>query len=301
MSKLAHFSGHKGSIFSLAKGLRNHTFFSGADDGYVVEWNIESKGDGKLLVQLNKPIYTILVDETKQEILCGSASGNLHIINLEQRKEIRNIEAHKLGIFDIKKIGENFVTSGGDGNICVWDIDFNLTKTIKASAKSARIIAVNSSEKEMAVGFSDFYIRVYNTTTWEMVFNFLAHTNSVFALTYNPTDTILYSGGRDVMLKSWDIQQAFLEKFTIAAHNLHINAIAFSPSGELFASVSMDKTIKIWDATTNELLKVIDKPRNDGHTTSVNKIVWLSKNEFVTCSDDKTIMMWQIEMNLPAI
>src|SRR6478735_5254138 len=109
VAKIAHFSGHRGSIFSLCKGLEPHTFFSGADDGYVVEWNQQTKADGKLIVQVKRPVYSMLLDTQRQWLFCGTASGNLHVVDLAAGNEIRNIEAHTLGIFDIQQIGKQLI------------------------------------------------------------------------------------------------------------------------------------------------------------------------------------------------
>lgn len=272
-----------------------HTFFSGADDGYIVEWNTETKADGKLLVQVNRPVYSMYVNTSEHVIICGTASGNIHVIDLQTKKEVRNIEAHTLGVFDIQFVNNHYISSGGDGRICIWNNDFKLVHSIKAADKSARIIAIHPQLKEFAVGFSDHHIRIYSVSTYELLLDFLAHQNSVFALAYAPKGNKLYSGGRDVLLRNWNLHHAYEMELNIPAHTLHINAIAFSPDEKLFATVSMDKTIKIWDAQTDTLLKVIDKARNDGHVTSVNKILWLSENELITCSDDRTVMMWGIE------
>jgi WD repeat-containing protein 61 len=295
VSKIAHFSGHKGSIFSLCAGLHEHTFFSGADDGYVVEWNMATKGDGHLLVKVNKPVYSMYLDREQQQLLCGTASGNLHVIDLTARKEIRNIEAHTLGIFDIQCTESKLITAGGDGTLCIWNRQtLERLHTLPVSDKSARVIAIHPHKKEFAVGFSDYCIRIFSTDTYTQLFELKAHTNSVFALSYSPDGNFLYSGGRDVMLKSWDLRNAFEKTLDIPAHTLHINAIAFSPEGTFYATVSMDKTIKIWDCQTDALLKVIDKQRHDGHVTSVNKVLWVNEAELLTCSDDRTVMMWSI-------
>lgn len=261
----------------------------------VVEWNLETKGDGKLLVKVNRPVYSMLMDTHKQQLYCGTASGNLHIIDWVAGKEIRNIEAHTLGIFDIKQINNRFVTAGGDGCIRVWDEDFNLLNTLAVSDKSARVIAVHPSLSQFAVGFSDFHIRIFDAQTLSCLHEWEAHSNSVFALAYHPSGQLLYSGGRDVMLRSWELNQPTAPLLDIPAHTLHINAIAFSPDETLFATVSMDKTLKLWDSPSGQLLKVIDKLKHDGHVTSVNKVMWLNDTELITCSDDRTVMVWKIE------
>jgi WD40 repeat protein len=60
----------------------------------------------------------------------------------------------------------------------------------------------------------------------------------------------------------------------------------------------MDKSIKVWDPVNRKLLKVIDKARNAGHGTSINKVVWSTYNgNIISVSDDRTISIWQIQVN----
>jgi WD40 repeat protein len=153
---------------------------------------------------------------------------------------------------------------------------------------------LHPTQPQVAVGYSDNVIRVFSTTDYKLLYEIEAHTNSVFALAYSPDEKYLLSGGRDAVLKIWDAQNGYAAAQTINAHLYHINSIKYNPTGTLFATVSMDKTIKLWDAKTFDLLKVIDKPKNDGHTTSVNKVLWLSDKTLVTASDDKTAMLWVI-------
>lgn len=295
VAKIAHFSGHKDAVFALSPALHSETFYSGGADGFVVEWDIPSKTNGKLLVQVSRPVYTLCLLPEEKLLLCGTASGNLHIIDLNERKEIRNIEAHKLGVYDIKILGSQIITVGGDGKLNVWDRnEFALIKSIHYSKKSARVISIHPQQTELSVGYSDFHLRVFDTKAFSLLHEMEAHGNSIFALSYTPTGNTMISGGRDVMLRHWDNQNNFDLLKDIPAHTLHINSIAFNPQGNLFATASMDKTIKLWDPETLTLLKVIDKARNDAHLSSVNKVYWYSENQFISCSDDRTVMMWKV-------
>lgn len=295
VTKVGHFTGHKDCIYALEASVHDECFYSGGGEGYVVEWNHKEKGDGKMLVQVNRPVYSLLLDRQQNHLYCGAASGNLHVIDLQEGKEVRNIEAHEAGIFDIKKVNGHLITSGGDGVVNVWTAgELVLQHQLKASDKSARVIAVSPDEEEFAVGFSDHKIRTYDLRTFQLKETVDAHSNSVFALAYSPDHQYLLSGGRDVMLRSWKRNEAHAKELDIPAHTLHINAIAYNPAATLFVTVSMDKTIKLWDARSFELLKVIDKARNEAHASSVNKVMWLNDREFLTCSDDRTVMMWQI-------
>ena len=295
VTKVAHFSGHRDCIYALEFSLQENCFYSGGSEGYIVEWNTITKGDGKLIVHVKKPIYSLLLNTNSQQLFCGTSTGNLHVIDLKENLEIKNIEAHALGLFDIKMLGEYFITSGGDGAIKIWNLhDFTLLKSIKASDKSARVIAINSITKEFAVGFSDWRISIFNSENFTLKKVLESHTNSVFSLCYSPNGNYLLSGGRDAILKVWDVKNNYQLLLEIPAHTLQIKCIAYNPTGNLFATVSMDKTIKIWDADNFELLKVIDHPRNGSHINSVNKLIWTNDTQFITCSDDKQIMVWEV-------
>jgi len=87
-------------------------------------------------------------------------------------------------------------------------------------------------------------------------------------------------------------------RHTVAAHMFAINSLSISPKHDFFATGSMDKSIKVWDLETFRLLKVIDKSRHAGHTTSVNKVLWTNyNNQLLSCSDDKKISIWDLSFN----
>lgn len=291
------YTGHKDCIYGLGKGFEPNTFVTGGADGWVVEWDYANPADGKLLVQANVPIYSFLLLREEKKILCGSRAGNLHSIDMQARKETRNIEAHTAGIFDIALVDNKIITAGGEGKVKVWDKEnYTLLTELNHSSKSARVIAKHPTLPEMAIGYSDNSIRIFSTENFKLLLEIKAHENSVFALAYAPNGKYLLSGGRDAVLKIWDAADAYAPKQTINAHWYHINAIQFNHGGNLFATVSMDKTIKVWDAETFDLLKVLDKEKYNGHTTSVNKILWLNENELISCSDDRTAMLWGISI-----
>jgi WD repeat-containing protein 61 len=293
--KKAHFSGHKGAIFSIEKSIHANCIYSGGDDGYVAEWDLETKGDGKLVANVPRPVYALLADDERKLLFCGTAAGNLHVVDLQSGKEVRNIEAHTLGLYSICKHGNALFTSGGDGAVCVWSLpDMQLLHRQQFSDKSARIIALHPRHNLLAVGYSDHKIRLASQQL-QLLHTIDAHSNSVFGLAWDGEGRQLLSGGRDVMLKSWDSCNQYTCTLNVPAHTLHINSIAYNPSATLFATASMDKTIKIWAAESHQLIKVIDKARNDAHINSVNKIVWLSDLELATCSDDKQLMIWELE------
>jgi WD40 repeat protein len=146
----------------------------------------------------------------------------------------------------------------------------------------------------VAVGYSDNQIRIFDLTTLDLKRTIAGPANSVFTVAYSPDFRLLLAGGRDAHLRSWDVEADYRPEADIVAHLYALNHLAFSSDGQWLATVSMDKTIKLWEADTLRLRKVIDRARHGGHSTSINKVLWLSANTFATASDDRTVAVWEV-------
>ena len=293
VTKLHEFAGHSDSIYTAAFNAETQQLYTAGGDGMVAIWNTVDRGDGALLVRVGFAVYSMCL--LYKKLLLGNRMGNLYIIDTETKTEERNIEAHSQGVFDIvfdTEVGLVY-SCGFDGVLQVWDAKFNLVHSIKLSTKSLRCICLLPGK--IAVAASDFTVYILDKQTFEISAKLKSHTNSVFALAYNPIEQELLSGGRDCYIKIWDTKSWLLKREYIGA-KLHINHISFNSDFSNYAVSSMDKTIKIFDAETHEPLKFIDKEKNNGHTSSVNKSLWLKQNSLISISDDKKAIQWSLKL-----
>lgn len=295
LRKYQSFSGHKNSIYALAFSPGENCIYTGAADGYVVRWSLDKPDEGHLIAQLPVPVYSLLKNDETGLLFAGSASGNLYVIHPSKQDETRNIELHTKGIFDIKRVQQTLLCSGGDGKLSVLnETDFSLTHSLSLSEKSLRVMVIHPQKNIIATGFSDAFIRLVDLNSGKVMHEIAAHKKSVFGLAWSNDGRYLISGGRDAMLNVYESEKNYELIKSIPAHTLHIHCIQFNPDGSLFATSSMDKTIKIWDSKSIELLKVIDQARHDSHRSSVNKICWVDEQRLVSVSDDKLAMLWEI-------
>jgi WD repeat-containing protein 61 len=287
VTKIAHLSGHKDSIYALTNAVHIKSVFSGAADGMVVSWNPFKEEDGHLVMKCPTPVYSLYVN-SKNTIIAGTREGNLHIGDLDQNKELKWIEAHKGGIFDILPYKKGVITLSEDGTIAYWNENFDLQFRTKIASKSLRVGRFIDKHK-LLIGSSDNSIYLVDLALQKIDKIFSAHTNSVFALAVDAD--FFYSGGRDAQLIKWEIATGKFEKLT--AHLYHINALDIHPSLPYMLSCSMDKTIKLWDLTNFSLKKVIDHERHQSHINCVNKVLWIDTNHFISCSDDRTVQVFE--------
>ncbi|MBX2914640.1 MAG: WD40 repeat domain-containing protein [Cyclobacteriaceae bacterium] len=294
------FTGHHDCVYTLEPAGTDSVFFSGGGDGMIVKWDLTQPNEGDLIARLPNSVYAIHHDKKSNLLIAGHNYDGIHLLDWQQKKEVASLQVTAAAIFDIATAEDDLLVATGEGMIVVIDrINLRIKTRLAPSEKNARVFAINPKSGDIAIGFSDNYIRVFSLRDYKLKHEFVAHDNSVFTLSYTPDHNYLISGARDARLKAWDVQANYSQAGEVVAHLFAINHIAFSPSGEHFATASMDKSIKIWKATELKLLKVIDKARHAGHGTSVNKLLWTSyQNQLVSASDDRSISVWDLRFLL---
>lgn len=299
VKRLHNFTGHRDCIYTIHPADEPYLFFSGAGDGMIALWNLLTPDEGDLIANLPNSIYALHYHRPTGKLIVGHNYNGIHILDWKNKKETGSLKMTDAAIFDIQSYGSRIFIADKEGIITEVDLETLTVKNrIKASEKSVRSIAINEASGEIAAGFSDFFIRVYDLVTLREKYAWEAHSNSVFTVRYSPDGQYLLSGSRDARLKTWDVRAGYLKAAEVVAHMHAINHIDFSPDSKHFVTCSMDKSIKVWNLDEMRLLKVIDKGRHAGHGTSVNKLIWTSHQaQLVSASDDKTISVWKIDFN----
>jgi WD40 repeat protein len=281
LTKVAQMKGHKDAIYDFVFDKQNHTIYSAGAEGYVVKWNLDNPENGSLVLQGGEAFYSI----TKQgnHLQLGSRNGELFRVDLSENKLLSKVKLHKGGIFFM----HNELSGGEDGFLSLKSEVFS--ERIKISNSSLRCIL--ETEVSYFIGASDHLIYEIDKVDFDIKRILAGHTNSVFALELID-DTTLVSIGRDAMIRAWDLTIGE-QVNAVPAHEYQAKSLSWN--GRILLSSSMDKTIKLWDSEL-DLLKVIDFERYQGHTNCINKVQWLDENMFVSCSDDRMLYLWKVDL-----
>ena len=283
---------NKANIYALEEK-NDSQFFSGDELGRVILWCAKTMKNIKEIAKVRGSVYALAYDSEQEILYVGSNNDGIYQINLNDNK-CHYVPLPKQ-IYDIKIHKKNIWIALGDGEIIQFSNPLKMELNNRVSTKRARSIAPYLNK--IIVGYSDHMIRIHNDETLNTEKELKGHTHSVFSVRVHPSGKYLASVGRDAKLNIWDTNADYCLRESIMAHLYTINDISFRKDGKYFATVSMDKTIKIWNAHNFQLLKVIDKDRYNGHSHSINKVLWLKfQNLLVTCSDDKSIFVWDITL-----
>jgi WD40 repeat protein len=240
-------------------------------------------------------VFSLCAFPDQAAIVAGNMNGGIHWIDRDSPEQTRNIQHHRRGTYALLPIGNELFSGGGDGTVTRWDaLKRRSSESLQISHASLRTIVYSKERNELAIGASDqsIYLLDAGTLSLKQVLK-NAHQNSVFSLAYLPQSPYLISGGRDAMLRVWDLSREGIMVSEQPAHWYTVNDIAVSPEGSLFATASRDKTVKIWDSSNFELLKVLDTLRLGSHARSVNRLLWLPES-LISCGDDGLAMGWRV-------
>ncbi len=284
IKKIRDFIGHQQAVYSFCFD-QNHYVYSGGGDGFLVQWHI-NEDDGVLIAKHDCAIYS--VQSFDDLVLTGNNQGELSVFNIKTFELIKKIKFNTNAIFDIQKHKELLYLACSSGEIIVLNMNFEIVVQHQLSTKSIRQMKFYGNEMIVAGSEPSVWVLDLNFKQKQKYTDF---NSSVFGVDFHLEDQLLICGGRDAVLDFLKDE----EKESIKAHLLHVNDIKLNPEQTYFLSASMDKTVKLWDWEKRRLLKVIDFEKYQGHTSSVNKILWFDKNKFISCSDDRTLKCYEIQ------
>ncbi len=291
----AAFSGHQGAVYCVAPSMQDGFFLSGGSDTNVVEWDLSESVNPRIIARSAGVIYSLLALRDKSLLFIGNNQGGIHVVDLNDKKEIHYWMAHQTGVFDLKWMphsGEIWA-AGADGVLSIWDAEKLENKALlKLSEQKIRKIEFAPDNACAALACSDGHIYILNENHAVETLN--PQAGAVNALAFSPNGKYLLSGTKNAHLQVWDWPNRKLME-QIPAHNFALYGIQFTGDGKHFITISRDKTIKIWDAENFKVLQRIDKEEN-GHVNSVNSGFWdENSGMFISGSDDRSAIAWKIE------
>lgn len=285
--------GHAGAIYTCA--CKNGFIYTGSGDNYVARWNVETGEQDKFAIKFEESVYS-LAFLNDSLLMVGLANGHVHIFDLDSNQEVKFFTQHTKAIFALayNDVKNQLYVADADGNLSIWDTEkLDLLIYLPLDAGKIRDISISANNENFSLACQDGTIRIFESGFFNEIHTIDAHKNGTTALLYHPSDkNRLISGGKDAMLRIWDLKtEKCLEE--IPAHNFAIYSIQSINSGETIVTSSRDKTIKVWSSEL-EFRQRLDF-KVGGHKYSVNKIRQLDAERFVSVSDDKKIIIWEMD------
>lgn len=278
-------SGHNGAVYTISAN--DPYIYSGSADRFVARWKILEGIQDNFSIRLEHPVYASCL--ANDRLFIGLNNGDLHIVDINERKELKFYQQHKVGIFEIAYNNslQQVYVADADGNLSVWDCKtLELVIYLPLDCGKIRNISVSADGARFALGGQDGLCRIFNAENFNEEASWLAHKSGVTGVLLE-NDRVI-TGGKDALLTIWDLKGNEVKK-PIPAHNFGVYRI-LRFDDDLILSASRDKTIKVWDNDLRFIQRLDHK--EGGHRHSVNELVKLDESRFASCSDDGKIILW---------
>lgn len=168
--------------------------------------------------------------------------------------------------------GARVVSSGDDGKIRVWDVRTGrLLSSEEGPGGTISDVAVSPDGRLLASctdSSKGSLVQLRDARTLVLRRTFEAQEDGVFEVVFSPDGRLLASGGRDKVVKLWEVSTGRLVH-SLVGHDAAVTALAFTPDSRTLASASADEdnTVRLWDVQTGRSLHTL--AAHDDWVTSV--------------------------------
>jgi len=328
INHLQTLTGHRAAIFALSAAPHADAILSGCGDGLVANWTLagldsprsvqdlpHEPAPAMALARIPANVFSLCWLPDLQQLLVGGMHGGAFLLGWESPisgeggpysgqplpsgNVLATLSNPHAPVFDLlhRPQVQQVWMACGDGILRVYDTrDWTLLRETLLSRERLRNLSPEPNGNRIAVCASDGCAYLVNSQNGLVTQVLEGHEQSVFCAAWTAQGGPLVTGSRDARLRIWQGQDELSLDEVIPAHLFTINAMALDPSGRWLATGSRDKTIKVWSAKDFRLLKVLERPRYEGHARSVNALMWHGQNGLlVSASDDRTIKVWQVQ------
>lgn len=289
--------GHRGAVYTLAPAYEEHTFYSCGSDGALFRWQPNVRPLPVLVCNFSVQIFSLHYDAPSGFLVAGAMDGRVFVVEAASGRLVRTLADHDQSVFRILRHGNRLCVVSRDGTVSLWDAerDFAACGRWSLSAQGLRCMAFHERHP-CAVGGAEGIIYLVDPVSGLQVGALSGPASSVFCLAYDREGCRLFAGSRDARLYVYDMPAGTLGN-SINAHRFTINDLKLICDDQLLVTASRDKNIRIWDAASLQLLRSITAEKDDGHTHSVNTLLWMTAAGWlVSAGDDRIIRIWKFEL-----
>jgi hypothetical protein len=130
-------------------------------------------------------------------------------------------------------------------------------------------------------------IVLFDVRTGRGLWMLSGHRGGTLAAAFSPDGRVLASGGRDRMLRFWDVTTR-LERRSPQAQADWVCAVAFTPDGKVLASATTAGLIQLWSASGKLLAE------REGHRGPVTGLSFPDRKTMVSSGQDGSILVWDV-------
>lgn len=240
------FEGHGSYVSGLALAPGARQFASGAYDGTVRLWNLES---GQEVRKLDVPRgYVSLAYLPDGRLLIGCQDGVTRLWDLVAGKEVRTFLRHVKSVYTlaVSADGRRFLTGGQDGKSYLWSVDSSEpVRLLEGHTSWVEGVAFYQDQRAVTIGY-DKTLRVWDLSTGKELRRWEGDDR---CLAISPDGRRALSGGTGRTVRLWDLESGNLLG-SFEGHTSPVRCVHWLGQ-DRFLSAGHDHTLRVWRLPSN--------------------------------------------------
>ncbi|MEZ6122636.1 MAG: c-type cytochrome domain-containing protein [Planctomycetaceae bacterium] len=207
-------------------------------------------------VDVLRPFPILAIDSSPwAPLLAVSALQQIRLVHAESKQEIARLaypdgEPH---VLRFSRNGEILMVAGGrpveQGSVVLFDVRSG-RRIAEVGDEVDEVLAadLSSDRQRIALGGSGQLVKVYSTTSSELLCRIDKHTDWITCVAFSPDGSRLATADRAGGIHLWDALTGGI-LLNLAEHKAAIRALDWRSDGRMLASASEDGSVIWWDVT----------------------------------------------------
>lgn len=320
-SRQHDFVGHSGNVKCVSfVGVEGCTLASGSSDNTVRVWETATSRCKAVLRGHRSRIWDISATANGMMMASGSGDGTIRIWDTSKlvgastdapwplRSRLDSTDngyAHRR----TSSYGQH-TNSGGralgsdtefrngvlkNGDVDAYDVsgDAECKAVLYGHSNDVYTVRFHPRGNAVVSGGYDRCVRLYDTTTQQILKTFNGHKSSISSIAFNARGNMIITGSKDSTIKFWDIMSGLCIK-TMSSHLGEVTSVETNQSGTLMLSSSKDNSNRLWDIRMNKAVR-----RFKGHQNTSKNFIRTGfgplENVVIGGSEDGFVYIWDVE------
>ncbi|CAI5733032.1 unnamed protein product [Peronospora destructor] len=247
--------GHFGKIYAMQWGGDSSSLVSASQDGKLIVWNAQTTSKVQAIPLRSSWVMTCAFEQKQRNMVaCGGLDNLCSIFHLSQTQVMRatqELAAHDGYLSCCRFIDEaNIVTSSGDSNCILWDVESGEVKTtFREHSGDVMSVSINPHNPNLFVsGSCDSTAKVWDVRMGKTTHTFQGHESDINSVDFFPSGNALGTGSDDSSCRLFDLRAyGELNNFSNDKILCGITSLSFSKSGRFLFAGYDDYNCYCWD------------------------------------------------------
>jgi WD40 repeat protein/DNA-binding XRE family transcriptional regulator len=286
--KLLTLRGHASDLYAITFSPNGTRLATGGGDRKVKVWDAASGAELFTLSGHSGSITGLAFTPDGARLATSGEDGSVRIWDLMPRGEALSLPNGPIGQIGFKPDGSHLFGTL-NGRVVIWDSVSGSELQTFSTQDSVAAASLSPDGKILAAADAKSNVTLWDATSEEKLFSWLAHTTRINALAFSPDSTHLVTASDDYKARVWNILDTknphLLTTLELSAE---IKSIAFHSDGKLLL-LGLNNGI----ARLRDLSNETDVATLSGHTDAISSVAFSPNGDSVaTASLDGTAKVW---------